>query len=103
MSWGTSYMYEGYLSHIGKRDINSKREECKKINDMMWSEILAYMAMTPPVYAKDDEGNEYPWAEFIAMKLRGFRDEIEENDMLIARLDDCEEAMHDNPDNVTEG
>lgn len=103
MSWGTSYMYEGYLSHIGKRDINSKREECKKINDMIWSEILAYMAMTPPVYAKDDEGNEYPWAEFIAMKLRGFRDEIEENDMLIARLDDCEEAMHDNPDNVTEG
>ena len=103
MSWGTSYNYEGYLSHIGKRDINSKREECKKINDMMWSEILAYMAMTPPVYAKDDEGNEYPWAEFIAMKLRGFRDEIEENNMLIARLDDCEEAMHDNPDNVTEG
>ena len=103
MSWGTSYNYEGYLSHIGKRDINSKREECKKINDMMWSEILAYMAMTPPVYAKDDEGNEYPWAEFVAMKLRGFRDEIEENDMLIARLDDCEEAMHDNPDNVTEG
>ena len=103
MSWGTSYMYEGYLSHIGKRDINSKREECKKINDMMWSEILAYMAMTPPVYAKDDEGNEYSWAEFIAMKLRGFRDEIEENDMLIARLDDCEEAIHDNPDNVTEG
>ena len=103
MSWGTSYMYEGYLSHIGKRDINSKREECKKINDMMWSEILAYMSMTPPVYAKDDEGNEYPWAEFVAMKLRGFRDEIEENDMLIARLDDCEEAMHEDPDNVIEG
>ena len=37
------------------------------------------------------------------MKLREFRDEIEENDMLIARLDDCEEAMHDNPDNVIEG
>ena len=103
MSWGTSYMYEGYLSHIGKRDINSKREECKKINDMMWSEILAYMAMTPPVYAKDDEGNEYPWAEFVAMKLHEYRSEIEENNMLIARLDDCDEAMRDNPDNVTEG
>ena len=103
MSWGTSYMYEGYLSHIGKRDINSKREECKKINDMMWSEILAYMAMTPPLYAKDDEGNEYPWAEFVAMKLREYRNEIEETNMLIARLDDCDEAMRDNPDNVTEG
>ena len=103
MSWGTSYMYEGYLSHIGKRDINSKCEECKKINDMMWSEILAYMAMTPPAFAKDDEGHEYPWAEFVAMKLHEYRNEIEENNMLIARLDDCEEAMRDNPDNVTEG
>ena len=59
--------------------------------------------MTPPVYAKDDEGNEYPWAEFVAIKLREFRDEIEENDMLIARLDDCDEAMHEDPDNVIEG
>ena len=103
MGWGTFYKFDGYLSRIGKDEIESKREECKSINDMMWSEILAYMAMTPPAYAKDDEGNEYPWAEFVAMKLREFRDEIEENDMLIARLDDCEEAMHDTPDNVTEG
>ena len=37
------------------------------------------------------------------MKLREYRNEIEENNMLIARLDDCDEAMRDNPDNVTEG
>ena len=103
MGWGTFYKFDGYLSRIGKDEIESKREECKSINDMMWSEILAYMAMTPPVYAKDDEGNEYPWAEFIAMKLREYRNEIEENNMLIARLDDCDEAMRDNPDNVKEG
>ena len=49
------------------------------------------------------KGNEYPWAEFLAMKLREFREAIEENDMLIARLDDCDEAIRENPDDVTEG
>jgi len=52
---------------------------------------------------KDDEGNEYPWQEFIAMKIREFREEIEENARLVARLDDCSEAMEENPENVTEG
>ena len=103
MGWGTYYKYDGYLSRIGKNEIESKREECESINEMLWREILAYMAMTPSAYAKDDEGHEYPWPEFIAMKLREFREEIEENARLVARLDDCEEAMRDNPDSVTEG
>lgn len=103
MSWGTYYQYNGYLSHIGKNEIDSKREDCESINDMLWREILAYMAATPPAYAKDEEGHEYPWPEFIAMKLREFREEIEENNMMIARLDDCDEALRENPENVTEG
>ena len=102
MSWGTYYKHEGYLSHIGKHEIESKREECRSINDMMWREILAYMASTPPATMKDDEGNEYPWQEFIAMKVREFREEIEENARLMARLDDCEEAMEEHPEDVTE-
>lgn len=103
MSWGTYYTHDGYLSRIGKNEIDSKREECQRINDMLWREILAYMASTPPVYAKDDEGHEYPWAEFIGMKLREFREEIEENAMLTARLDDCAETMEEHPEHVTEG
>ena len=103
MSWGTYYKHEGYLSRIGKHEVESKREECQRINAMLWREILAYMASTPPAMAKDDEGNEYPWPEFIAMKVREFREEIEENAMLMARIDDCFEAMTDNPENVTEG
>ena len=71
MGWGTFYKFDGYLSRIGKDEIESKREECKSINDMMRREILAYMAMTPPAFAKDDDGHEYPWAEFVAMKLQG--------------------------------
>ena len=103
MSWGTYYKYNGYLRRIGKNEIDEKREECISDNDMLWREILAYMAMTPPAYAKTSEGNEYPWAEFLAMKLREFREAIEENAMLIARLDDCDEAIRENPDDVTEG
>ena len=37
------------------------------------------------------------------MKVRQMREEIEDNDRLMARLDDCAEAMEDNPENVTEG
>jgi len=103
MSWGTYYKHEGYLSHIGKNGIESKREECRNINDMIWREILAYMASTPPATAKDVEGDEYPWPEFIAMKIREMREEIEGNAALMARLDDCTEAMEENPENVTEG
>ena len=103
MSWGTYYKHEGYLSHIGKNEIESKRDECRNINDMIWREILAYMASTPPATAKDVEGNEYPWPEFIAMKIREMREEIEGNAALMARLDECAEAMEENPENVTEG
>ena len=103
MSWGTYYKHEGYLSHIGKNEIESKREERQRINDMLWREILAYMASTPPAMAKDDEVNEYPWPEFIAMKIREMREEIESNATLMARINDCLEAMRENPENVTEG
>ena len=103
MSWGTYYKHEGYLSRIAKHEIESKREECRRINDMLWREILAYMASTPPPMAKDAEGNEYPWPEFIAMKVREMREEIEGNAGLTARLDDCAEAMEEHPEDVTEG
>ena len=33
-------------------------EECQRINDILWREILAYMAATPPATAKDCEGEE---------------------------------------------
>ena len=103
MGWGTYYKHDGYLSHIGKNEIENKREECLRINDMLWREILAYMASTPPAMMKSDEGIEYPWQEFIAMKIRDFRDEIEDNARLMTHLDDCIEAMEENPENVTEG
>lgn len=103
MSWGTYYKHEGYLSHISKNELHSKREECQDINDMLWREILAYMSATPPAVAKDPDGVEYPWPEFAAMKIKEFREEIEDNEHLIARIDDCLEALEENPEGVTEG
>jgi hypothetical protein len=103
MSWGTYYKYDGYLSRIGKRDLDEKYQECKDLNDMSWNQILAMCAMTPPTYAKSEEGIEYPWAEYLDMKLREFREEIEDNARLMAWIDDRKEALDENPENVTEG
>ena len=103
MAWGTYYKFEGYLSRISKSQLESKLEECQQINDMLWREILAYMAATPPATAKDCEGEEYPYPEYLAMKIRELREEIEENATLMARINDCLEAMRENPANVTEG
>lgn len=103
MAWGTYYKFEGYLSRISKNQLESKLEECQQINDMLWRKILAYMAATPPATAKDCEGEEYPYPEYLAMKIRELREEIEENATLMARINDCLEAMRENPENVTEG
>ena len=103
MAWGTYYKFEGYISRISKCQLENKLEECQQINDMLWREILAYMAATPPATAKDCEGEEYPYPEYLAMKIRELREEIEENATLMARLNDCLEAMRENPENVTEG
>jgi hypothetical protein len=103
MAWGTYYKFDGYLSRISKSQLAGKLEECQQINDMLWREILAYMAATPPATAKDCEGEEYPYPEYLAMKIRELREEIEENATLMARINDCLEAMRENPENVTEG
>ena len=103
MSFGTYYKYEGYLSRIGKRELDEKYEECEHMNEMMWNQILAMCAMTPPVYAKSEVGTEYPWAEYLDMKLRDFKEEMEENYRLMERISACKEVLEENPENVTEG
>lgn len=103
MGWGTYYKFDGYLSRIGKHELHSKREQSEALIAMYWNEILGYMAMTPPVYAKSEEGTEYPWVEFLDMKFRELKEGMEEEYRLIQRIDDCLEAMEENPDNVTEG
>ena len=103
MSWGTYYTYEGYLSRIGKRELDEKYEECERLNEMLWNQILAMCAMTPPTYAKSEEGFDYPWAEYLDMKLRNFKEEMEENYRLMERISCCKEAIEENPDKVTEG
>ena len=103
MAWGTYYECEGDGARISKSQLEREVEECQQSNDMLWREILAYMAATPPATAKDCEGEEYPYPEYLAMKIRELREEIEENATLMARINDCLEAMRENPENVTEG
>ena len=103
MSWGTYYDYDGYLSHIGKNELWSKKDECERLIKMYWNEILAFMAMTPPVYAKSEVGTEYPWAEYLDLKLRELQEGMEEEYRLLERISQCLEVMDEHPEKVTEG
>lgn len=103
MSWGTYYKYDGYLSRISKRELESKLDELHTINNDMWSELLAYMAATPPVTMENEEGDKYPYQEFITGKWKEFKNEIEENERLISKIEDCLETLQEHPEQVTEG
>ena len=103
MSWGTYYKHEGYLSRIGKNDIEEEIDECNGNIARIFREMLALMAMTPPAYAKGCEGNEYPWAEHIAQLAKNYQEELEDAVSLRTRLFDCQEVMHEHPENVEEG
>ena len=103
MSWGTYYKYDGYLSRIGKHELDLKVEECNETVARIFREILAYMAMTPPVYAKYSNGEEYPWAEQVASLACQYQEELEEAIALRTRIYDCQETLAEHPEEVTEG
>lgn len=100
MSWGVSYKYDGYLSHMTTEELEDKLEENKQLVDMYWREILALIAATPPATTKDDEGNEYPYHEYVAMKVHKYQEEIEECMWEIHHIEDCLEAMQEHPEDV---
>lgn len=103
MGWGVHYKHSGYLSRLTIASLEDKLEELRKVNDLLWREILAYMASTPPQTAKDSEGSEYPWQEFIAVDVAQKRETIEENMLLIARIEDCLDVLREKPEDVKEG
>lgn len=103
MSWGTYYTYDGYLSHIGKDEVEHRIEENKACIDLIFRELLAYASSTPPAEAEDDEGNKMPYPEFIASKIKAYKDDLEEYYWELHHLQDCEEAKADKPESVTEG
>ena len=102
MGWGTAYKYDGYLNRITKREIDDKIEELKNLNNMYWREILAYMAATPPATIDDGEGEALDYPEYLATKAASYREEMEPNYMLLTHLEDCKEAMQENPESVEE-
>ena len=100
MSWGTIYKYEGYLLRITQGEINDKIDECNETVERVFREILAYMAMTPPINAKDEEDYEYPWAEHLVVLIKRYHDELEEAIALRTHLYDCKETLDEHPENV---
>lgn len=102
MGWGTNYKYTGYLPDIGKDQVYSEKEDCERVIDMLWREILGYMNQTPPTMAKDGEGGEYPWPEFLAMQVQRYREDLAENYKMLDRFNTCLEVMEEHPEDVTE-
>lgn len=93
MNRGSYYGFDKIQFQMNKNELEEKKLECQCVNDHLWREILAYMAAAPPVMMKNDDGEEYPYPEFLVTKLQELRDEIESNAVLIARLEDGIETM----------
>ena len=101
MGWGVSYKYEGYLSRTTISQLESEKEDLKRVNDMLWEEILSYMASTPTELARESEDDDpLIWQEFITLKYRELKKEILENERRLCHINDCLEAMYENKDNV---
>lgn len=100
MSRDAYYRFDEFHSQMNKDELKEKKFEYQCINNRLWSEILAYMAATPPVMMKNDDDKEYPYPEYLLMKLHELRDEIESNVILIARLEDRLDSMCEKNDYV---
>lgn len=107
MSYGISYTYEGYLSRLSKDRLDDEYDNQQKEIDLVFREILAYMVATPPPFAKYnvEGGGEYPYPypEFLAMKIKEYRERLEEAIAMQVRISECREAMREHPDQVVEG
>lgn len=102
MGWGVRYKYTGYLSRLHKDSLYAERDELQNVNDLLWREILAYMAATPPATIGDCEGNPLPYPEHLSIEVAKLREQIEENLVMITKIDQCLEVMNDSPDDVVE-
>lgn len=94
------YQYDGYVSRVVASQIEYEIEDLKRINRMLWDDIIAYAVAAPPAWAEDCEGEKYPYPKFITMEVREKQEAIEENLCLIVHMQDCLEAQRENPENV---
>lgn len=102
MGWGVSYKYDGYLSRMAICNLEDELEHYKKMVDLIYREMLAYMAATPQ-NEKDCEGAEVPYPEALAVKIAEYRDSLEDYYWWIHHIEDCLEAKRENEDSVKEG
>ena len=103
MSWGLDYTYKGRILRMTKDQLFYKKEELEQVNEMLWQEILSYMASTPTPTAKDDDASEgIIWQEYITLKFRELKRSLEENLQELHQINDCIDAMDKDYNNVKE-
>ena len=102
MGFGTFYKFDGYLDDMHINELEDKLIDLKDDNDTMWNEILQYISATPPINIPDDEGNPMSFIEYMSCHIKYLRSQIEENDELITRINDCLETKREHPENVKE-
>lgn len=102
MGSGVRYTYKGYLPDKFKNTLFAEKEQLETINEMLWQEILVYMAQTPPIEVPDIEGNPMPYAEALTVQFRQIKSSIEENLREIHQIEDCIEAMEQDSESVVD-
>lgn len=102
MGFGTFFKHTSYIDDVGIDDLETKLIELQDDNDTMWNEILQYISATPPVTIPDDEGNPMSFIEYMSGHIKYLRNNIEENDRMIAQINDCLETKREHPENVKE-
>ena len=95
MGWGTRYTYHGYLSHLEEGDLHDTLDTDRHIREDCWRQLLALAAATPPPHAVDDEGEKYPYEEYLSMRFQAIRASLEEAYLEIHHIEDCLEALND--------
>ena len=102
MSWGVNYTYDGYLLRHTINQLDDTLETNKNILDDYWRQLLALAAATPPNHAPSEEGDPYPYEEYLAVRFGKIRREMEDYYRENTHIEDCLETMEESPDKVTE-
>jgi hypothetical protein len=102
MGWAVNYKYNGELNRMSISGLESELEGYKRMVDLYWREMLAYMSATPQ-NVKDCEGHEIPYPEHLAVKIAEYRENIEDYYWWIHHIQDCLDALSEDKKNVTEG
>jgi hypothetical protein len=100
MSVSTTYTYHGEICGVTKSSLERSLREDKQRFEEIWDRVKMFAMQTPPVYAENEYGDKYPYADFLIDEFREMKDELESLMWSIVHQEDCLDAMKENPDEV---